>query len=505
MKSVMPTDFALTEATASVEQVREKAAQDPLRPIYHVTAAARFINDPNGPVWHAGRYHVFFQHLPLWGEARNRNLPVWGHASSPNMVHWRHEPIALVPGPDSYDARGIASGCCVVSEGVPTIIYTGVGVGGEQTQCLATSHDGLCTWQKDPANPAIDTPPPLEGLGDGFRDPYAWHEGDEWRLLAGSSFKGQDGTVLLYRSADLRHWDFMGPLCSGMGTKCIQWECPTFFPIDKTESNPKHALIVSPLYEDIPGLRGLVQYAVGRYEHNRFEPGDWQTVDHGGPTVYYAPNSFEDPQGRRILWGWIMAERPPEAGWCHCLSLPRIVTLGKDDTLRFEPLPELIALRRDEISMQGVDLKPGHELILADARGPHAEVEAIIDLGAATQIELRLGRSADGSSLYSLIYDAPAGKLTFGDKLTDFRLNPGETTLHVRVFLDGIVGEAYVNERLCFSNVLPADPDASGVSLVATGGVAKVEQFAAWKMGSIWEEETGWRMSRTIENADERR
>lgn len=452
-------ETALAEANASVAQFRERAARDPLRPIYHVTAAARFINDPNGPVWYRGRYHVFFQHLPFWGERRNRNLPMWGHASSPDMVHWRHEPIALAPGPAGYDAGGIASGCCVIHNNVPTIIYTGVG--GAQTQCLATSRDGLRTWRKDAANPVIATPPPLEGLGDGFRDPFAWREGEEWRLLVGSSFKGRGGTVLLYRSRDLHHWDFLEPLATGMGEKCIQWECPTFFPV----GGGKHVLIVSPLYRDIPGLRGLVQYAVGRYERNRFEPEEWRTVDHGGPTVYYAPNSFECPRGRRILWGWIMAERPPEAGWCHTLSLPRAVTLGEDGTLRFEPLPELAALRGQEVSL--------------DALGLHAEIEAAVELGGAGRVELRTG-------LNRLVYDAATGKLIFGNKKTDFALARGESALHVRLFLDGCVGEAYVNGRLCFSNVLPANPDATGASLVATHGGAKVKRLRAWKMGAIW-------------------
>jgi sucrose-6-phosphate hydrolase SacC (GH32 family) len=67
----------------------------------------------------------FYQHLPTgcewdWGL-------VWGHAVSPDLVHWEHLPPALVPTPGKLDADGCFSGCCAIdTDGVPTILYTGV-------------------------------------------------------------------------------------------------------------------------------------------------------------------------------------------------------------------------------------------------------------------------------------------------------------------------------------------------------------------------------------------
>jgi beta-fructofuranosidase len=471
---------ALADANAAIERATPQAARDPLRPIYHVMAAARFINDPNGPVYFNSEYHVFFQHLPYWSERPDFGRPVWGHAVSTDLVHWRHLPIALAPTPDSYDAEAIASGCCVVDRGTPTIVYTGVG-NGKQTQCLATSTDNLCTWHKDPANPVIPERPALEGLEDGFRDPCAWREGDEWRLLAGSGFKGRGGTVLLYRSTDLHHWDFLGPLCTGMGERCFQWECPAFFPL-----GGKHVLIVSPLYHDAPGLRGMVEYAVGNYRDNHFEPGQWRPVDLGGPTVFYAPNTFEDPHGRRILWGWIMADRPAESGWSHCLTLPRVLSLTSDGQLGIAPAPELTALRQNEHVRSAMALEPGQEQVLEPAFGLHGEIAAEIDLQEATRVELRLGRSADGARYVAVAYDASAGRLSFGDKQADFRLTPGEKALNLRLFVDGCIGEAYVNGRACFSNLLPIDPASTGISLIAQGGTARAARVAYWELKRTW-------------------
>src|SRR5215472_14794673 len=76
-------------------------ASDPLRPQCHLLPSHNWMNDPNGPIYFAGRYHMFHQYNPLgatWGNMH------WPHATSPDMIHWEHEPIALAPtrgGPDS--------------------------------------------------------------------------------------------------------------------------------------------------------------------------------------------------------------------------------------------------------------------------------------------------------------------------------------------------------------------------------------------------------------------
>ncbi len=469
---------ALTAASASVERMNLIAEQDSLRPVYHVTASSRFINDPNGPVYFAGEYHIFFQHLPFWGDSVH-NKPVWGHAASKDMVHWYHLPIALAPTPGTYDSEAIASGSCVIHNGVPTIIYTGV---NPQTQCLAMSYDSLRTWIKDTANPVLSAPPSLEGLRDGFRDPFVWREGDKWRMLVGSAFQSTGGTVLLYESGDLHNWEFLGPLCTGMGELCIQWECPTFFPL-----GDKHVLIVSPLYSNQPGLRAMVEYSTGKYSNNRFTPGSWKTVDLGGPTVYYAPNSFLDPMGRRILWGWIMADRPPQAGWWGSLSIPRVVTLGDDGDLRYEPIPELKKLRYSEQVKQNLTLNQDREILIQPAFGLHYEMLMEVETDKLSQIEMRIGRSEDGRRFIRLAYDAESGRLVFGDKEAEFHLNPGEKSLIVHLFVDGNIGEAYINGRACFSNVLPFSMNSTGISVLTSRGSARIRSLSLWKLDSIWE------------------
>src|SRR6516164_7835887 len=98
-------------------------AHDPLRPEFHLLPQHNWMNDPNGPNWWKGKYHLFYQLNPnasVWGDMH------WGHAVSTDMVHWHHRPIALSPTPGGPDSEGCFSGSAVVADGVPTFIYTGV-------------------------------------------------------------------------------------------------------------------------------------------------------------------------------------------------------------------------------------------------------------------------------------------------------------------------------------------------------------------------------------------
>ena len=60
-------------------------AADPRRPQFHLLPAANWMNDPNGPIYWHGKYHMFYQYNPngaYWGDMH------WAHATSPDMIHW---------------------------------------------------------------------------------------------------------------------------------------------------------------------------------------------------------------------------------------------------------------------------------------------------------------------------------------------------------------------------------------------------------------------------------
>lgn len=134
------------------------------------------------------------------------------------------------------------------------------------------------------------------------------------------------------------------------------WECPDYFTLEGQE-----VLSVSP-----QGLtRGRVPfpehlsvrilYPEGRKAGGKRFPG----MDHGFD--FYAPQTFQDGKGRRIIIGWMgMPDADEEyvnptaqsEGWQHCLTVPREVTY-KNGMLYQYPVKELNGLRENGTSISG--------------------------------------------------------------------------------------------------------------------------------------------------------
>lgn len=433
--------------------------------------AANWMNDPNGPIYWQGKYHMFYQYNPhgaYWGDMH------WGHAVSEDMIRWRHLPVALAPTPGGPDKDGVFSGCAVIDNGEVTVVYTGV---NPETQCIATSTGGLTAWKKYAGNPVIGAPPP--GLDvTGFRDPAVWKEGDTWLMAVGSGFRGKGGAVLLYESRDLRHWNYLHPLVSGnmrAGASAKDpvdsgemWECPDFFPL-----GDQHLLIIS--------TERVVKYLMGKYAGRHFRAESMGGIDYGS---YYAARTMTNTGNRRILWGWITEGRSVEAqkaaGWSGAMSLPRELSL-LGSRLEMRPAAEVEKLR-------GKRLGPG-------AEGDRLEIQAEIDPGDAARAGLKLRAAPDGSEQTLVYYDRGQRLLCVDrsrsstDRSADrgmqsgpFYLRGGEP-LRLRIFLDGSVIEIFANERFCLTaRVYPAGPRSTGVAFDASGGAARMVSFEAWEM-----------------------
>ncbi len=333
-------------------------AADPLRPQCHLLPAKNWMNDPNGPIFWKGMYHMFFQYNPgaaVWGDMH------WAHAVSPDMIHWKHRPVALAPTPGWDDANGCFTGSAVDDHGTATLIYTGVkAVAPEsatlrdghsnlrEVQCLATSDDPqLLNWNKW-RTPVLQ--PPNDPLLTGFRDPFLWRDGDRWYLGVGSGIRRQGGHVLLYRSKDLRQWEYLHPLASGKWTERENvnpvdsgemWECPDFFPL-----GGKHVLLYS--------TAGRVAWEIGELDPKElvFHRQRSGVLDHG---AYYAQKTQLDANGNRILWGWIPEKRSDDelrrVGWAGCMALPRALSLNTQGDLEMRVAPVARTLRDKQLAI----------------------------------------------------------------------------------------------------------------------------------------------------------
>ncbi|CAF1169742.1 unnamed protein product [Adineta steineri] len=297
--------------------------------------AKNWLNDPNGPVYFNGYYHMFFQYNPnaaVWGDMH------WGHCYSKDMVHWIHLPVALAPD-QPYDINGIFSGSTTIVNGTPTIIYTGITNTNQQVQCQARpaniSDPTLTNWTKSPLNPLI-TDPNGRDPSTAFRD-----NENNYYLIYGYGTKDLGGQAVLFTSKDFLDWKYLHPIHSNQYDTF--WECPDIFKVEN-----RIVLKASLLGRDF--------WAVGDVDPDKliFTPqnhdlGEYiQLIDHGR---FYASKTFYDPiNDQQVIMGWTSEEDNlgPQRGWQGCHTLPRTIFLSDDGyELRSRPIEALKTLRNE--------------------------------------------------------------------------------------------------------------------------------------------------------------
>jgi beta-fructofuranosidase len=291
-------------------------------------------------------------------------------------------------------------------------------------------------------------------------------------MTVGSGVAKVGGCVLLYRSKDLRQWEYLHQLTSGewngkpTPNPCDDgemWECPEFFALDGG-----HVLIYSTL--------GKVFWQSGKLDEATMKFAAIKTgeLDLG---AFYAPKTQLDAQGRRILWGWIPERRSDAAmkaaGWSGMMSLPRVMNLDKDGTLRLRILPQASVLRAGPVS--SAESRSGQLKILRQASG---EVLCSGDIGKSFDLSL----ATDAAELLRVSYSAENHSFVVDGK--EIALQASDPpALHL--FVDGSVIELIVGERIGYTKRFYYDgataPDVRA-SVVSSGdGV----QLNAWKISPI--------------------
>lgn len=314
---------------------------------FHFEPKRGWMNDPNGLIYFRGQYHAFYQHYPHaphWGQMH------WGHAVSEDLVHWEELPIALYPDMEYENDGGCFSGSAVEKDGRLYLFYTSVSREMGQTQSVAYSDDGI-HFVKYSGNPVIRRNP--VGSPD-FRDPkVTCIDGVYYMVVSSGDENG--GKVLLFTSADLLNWSYVGVLFQGDAyAHCI--ECPDFFQLGGryvlmfSKINEKERSTIFVIGNFVGGK--LVNYSICRPE--------WG-LD------FYAPQTFMDGQ-RRIMIGWMYhwgKEVPEGCPFAGALSIPRELRLVGDQLFNFPVFEAQNLLRRDSPYVRC----EGETLILWDRAG----------------------------------------------------------------------------------------------------------------------------------------
>ena len=496
---------------------------DSHRPHYHFLPVSGWMNDPNGLIFAGGRYHLFYQYNPLgnvWNSIH------WGHASSADLVHWQHHPLALAPEAGSIDQDGVFSGCAVLDGEIPTLMYTAhrfLAEGAElQVLSLATSDASLLEWTKHPRNPVLEADSAPLAL-TGFRDPFVWREGQTWHLAVGAGLEHGPGLVLHYVSNHLLEWNYLCVLLQaalepelrpepnaapGLARRLGFWECPCFMaledPFNPLEDQSWHVLLVS----RIP--QRDVRYFVGYYDGLCLQPTLEGALDVQG--CFYAPQSFQDPLGRTLCFGWLaedgaagIGQPRPGSAWNGVMSLPRVLTLERG-RLHQTPAPELEALRVETLLDLEMVLESGIQQVLP-VQGDALELELTFRLEGLTSFELVLRRSPDlpeddageetrlcfevASWVLSLDRShssAPYSNAHASQTVLPLADSSDHTspTLTLRVFLDASVLEVFTLGQSLSARIYPNRADSLGVALMARGENPQAV-VRIWALEDVWD------------------
>ena len=330
------------------ESMRENVKKDKNRLHFHMMPPTGWMNDPNGLCEFQGVNHIYFQYTPFlagWG------TKLWGHYTTKDWIHYKEEEPFLYPD-EEWDRDGVYSGSAYTCEDGIHYFYTGnvklwdkdydyIMNGREQNTIHVFSPDGKNIAYKKLVMTNDDYP---VNMSKHVRDPKIYKKDGRYYMIQGGRDAESYGCALLFCSDDLEHWKWYDTVRTAKPFGYM-WECPDYFKI-----GDKKLLSTS-----VQGLEGGIWEDRNVYQSGYFEiEGDilgeyklseYHLWDYGFD--YYAPQSFETEDGRRIHISWMGMPDCEEYtnptikdGWQHCFTFPREI-FEKDGKICQRPIREL--------------------------------------------------------------------------------------------------------------------------------------------------------------------
>ena len=451
------------------EERYSRNISDAERPVYHLTAKTGWLNDPNGFSFYNGKYHLFYQYNPYstrWDSMH------WGHWTSTNLLHWNYEKAALAPDTD-YETGCFSGSAITAKDGRHLLIYTAHNEHGkgeelfrEETQCLAFGDgENYIKYENNPIMTHKDMP---EGADKGdFRDPKIWYENGKYYCVIAARLKNGLGAVLRYESEDALSWHYMDTLKANDGKWGEMWECPDYFTLDG-EKILSISVMNMKKTDECYRNGNCVMAFVGDSEKA-------QPIDVGFD--YYAPQSMETADGRRIVIGWMQAPEsgnciPDEQKWFGQMSFPREMRV-RDGRIYQEPIKEIESLYTGTIE-KSIDAPENARLDGISGRC----VDMTVETHDASFYEMKFAMK---DNIYvSLSYDKKSGSLIIdrsnsgrSSAICDYRkVKIGNYDyFKLRLLLDRYSFEIFINdgEHVLSGTLYETPQDADGIAFTTDG------------------------------------
>lgn len=494
---------------------------------YHGGPYQHWMNEPHGPVYYNGMYHLFYQSNVVGTYWRNI---CWGHLVSEDMVHWKPIREAITPIENSVVPDGVWSGGASTDvNGVPVLFFTAGNDSFAKDGLISNQNIGIA-YPADLSDPYLTdwvvcdnlAIQQVEGQGRAgeFRDSHIWKEGDIWcMLLCSGSTQTEGGSALLYQTKTLEvkgdgtvdmDWQYIGSVYEMENPSILygtSWELPILLPISNEAGTlTKYVFMISPAPASIADNK--VYYFIGDFdvETGTFTPDEMfenqpALLDYGN-NVFTGPSAFYDPESGKVCIFSIMQDQrigaeEGSAGWAHCVGLTRNIWLNDEGTdLKMSPFDRLQSLEGEIlVNQQDLTLEEANH-VLEGVKGDLLYIEATLIPSDAQEFGIMLKTDGDKDGTY---YTYRVAEQTIsGDTKNKgsassvnhvsggLSLEDGKLTM--KIYIDRSLVEAFFNDTKSISMRSYSKYDSQGISLFSDGGVV-VEKLYVAEMKSIFKEE----------------
>lgn len=457
------------------EQEKMKEINETMRPQFHAAVPVGWMNDPNGFSVYNKEYHLFYQYHPYstdWGPMH------WGHFKTKDFVKWEKLPIALAPDSDN-DFAGCFSGSALEYKGEHVLVYTGVIEKQDETgkkkvlqvQCIA-SGDGK-EYKKWDCNPIITAKSlPAGAYEEDFRDPKIWKHEDSFYLVVASRNEDKSGQIALYKSEDLREWQYVKILVKNNNQYGKMWECPDFFALQN-----KYILIISPQDMVAKGMDfhngNNSLYISGNFDYKTYEFTQEcvKSIDYG--LDFYAPQTLKDADGRRIMIAWMQSWdtkiNPSYLKWNGMMTFPRELELEGSELIQ-KPVKEIEKYYHDNVEYKEYALSGKTQL--KGISGRELDIQIDIINGQYQEFEIQLAYNDTYTT--KCIYIPKDGTFTFDRTYSGLNrdvpcirtmiIPEKSVNLTIRILLDKYSAEIFINDgKQVMSNVIYTPLEAQDI------------------------------------------
>eukprot|EP01116_Phalansterium_solitarium_P019643 TRINITY_DN5577_c0_g1_i4.p1 TRINITY_DN5577_c0_g1~~TRINITY_DN5577_c0_g1_i4.p1 ORF type:complete len:505 (-),score=125.71 TRINITY_DN5577_c0_g1_i4:509-1966(-) len=478
------------------------------KPGFHFRPDRNWINDPCGPMYFNGVYHLFYQYNP---NGTVHAIDTWGHAVSKDLVYWDVLPPALLAD-QYYDNTGVHDGSAFMTDNGPMIVYesgyanTSAGsspdnVGNYQmTMNLAwpsnLSDPYLTNWTKASYNPIVRTATMPAGFLGGSDPSEAWRDPQgNYQFVFGAEQENRSSAAVIFRSPDLVNWQFGGVLTFENDTLQRHYICTEFYQLQG-----RYVFTAFP------------NWTVGSYDADTsvFTPQFQGQYDSGDAVC---SKSFADGNlARRVAFIWL-----PEAdsaafyvkrNWAGAMTLPRVLSLDSGNNLVANPIPELASLRQNRSFFEAIRLEASNSSFrLPGVSGDQLEIATYVHnwtQAALAGVRVRVSQDSDEETIvylsttpkspFSASFGLDRSRASLNDPVGNFApaaLYPVDP-IELRIFVDHSVIEIYVNGGVyrMSGRVYPSLDDSIFIETFAKGlpeqASVTFENLSVWTMSSIW-------------------